>query len=226
MSSAPDGRDREAFDEPVVRDKRRIDPQTGQVRLGEPGAGAAPGPAPGPASAAAPASAGAADGGAAGVAEAGQAEAEPGADARVAELTADLQRERASFANFRRRVERDRQAVVDEAYASVLIGLLPVLDDIERARAHGELEGGFKSVADNLETTLTKLGLERFGVAGEPFDPMVHEALTHGFSADVAEPSCAEVLQPGYRFGERVLRPARVAVVEPGDVETTPEVDD
>jgi molecular chaperone GrpE len=132
------------------------------------------------------------------------------------ERTADLQRLQAEFANYRRRVERDRQAVAEQALASVLIGVLPVLDDIDRARAHGEVEGGFKLVSDGLETTLTKLGLERFGAPGEPFDPTVHEALTHAFSSDVSEPVCSEVFQPGYRVGNRVLRPARVAVTEPG----------
>jgi molecular chaperone GrpE len=135
----------------------------------------------------------------------------------VAELTEDLQRLQAEFANYRRRVERDRQAVGEAALASVMIGLLPVLDDLDRARAHGEVEGGFALVADGLEATLGKLGLERFGDAGEPFDPTVHEALTHGHSTDVTEPVCAEIYQPGYRVGERVLRPARVAVLEPAD---------
>jgi molecular chaperone GrpE len=99
--------------------------------------------------------------------------------------------------------------------ASVLVGVLPVLDDIDRAAAHGEVEGGFKLVADGLETTLAKLGLQRFGEAGEPFDPTVHEAMTHALSAEVTEPTCAEIYQPGYRIGERILRPARVAVVDP-----------
>jgi molecular chaperone GrpE len=139
----------------------------------------------------------------------------------VAELTADLQRLQAEYANYRRRVERDRQAVGEAALASVMVGLLPVLDDIDRARAHGEVEGGFALVADGLDATLTKLGLSRFGEAGEPFDPTVHEALTHGLSAEVTEPVCAEIYQPGFRVGERVLRPARVAVLEP-DTATPP----
>src|SRR5439155_14724139 len=98
------------------------------------------------------------------------------------ERTADLQRVQAEYTNYRRRVERDRQAVAEQALASVLVGLLPVLDDIDRAREHEEVDGGFKLVADGLETTLTKLGLERFGTVGEPFDPNVHEALTHSLS--------------------------------------------
>ena len=190
---------------PVIRDKRRIDPTTGEVRP----------------EAAQPAASGAA--------------ANDDVERELAgivsddlqklldERTGDLQRVQAEFTNYRRRVERDRQAVGEQALASVLIGLLPVLDDIERAREHGEVDGGFKLVADGLETTLTKLGLERFGIAGEPFDPNVHEALTHGLSADVTEPTCAQVFQPGYRVGDRVLRPARVGVVEPGEPESTSE---
>jgi molecular chaperone GrpE len=136
-------------------------------------------------------------------------------EAQLAERTADLQRLQAEYANYRRRVERDRQAVAETALASVFANLLPILDDIDRARAHGEVVGGFALVADGLETTLTKLGLERFGDTGEPFDPTMHEAMTHGFSGEVTEPVCSEIYQPGYRVGERVLRPARVAVLEP-----------
>jgi molecular chaperone GrpE len=121
----------------------------------------------------------------------------------------------AEYANYRKRVERDRVAVREQALANVLYGLLPVLDDIGRAREHGELVGGFKSVAESLEAAVAKLGLESFGDSGEPFDPNVHEALMHSYSGDVSEPTCVEILQPGYRVGERILRPARVAVAEP-----------
>jgi molecular chaperone GrpE len=177
---------------PIVRDRRRIDPETGAVREAPDG----------PSSHAAP-----------------HAAAAPPSDLQrqLDERTADLQRLQAEYTNYRRRVERDRMAVGEQSLASLLVGLLPVLDDIDRARAHGELEGGFKVVAENLDATLGKLGLQRFGAAGEPFDPTVHEALMHRYSADVDEPTCVEVLQPGYRLGERVLRPARVAVAEPGD---------
>ena len=190
-------------EEPVIRDKRRIDPSTGEVRSpqsqsGEVRAGAsAPAPAPDP------------------VEQELADIVSSDMQTLLEERTADLQRLQAEFTNYRRRVDRDRQAVAEQALASVLVGLLPVLDDIDRARSHGEVEGGFKLVADGLETTLAKLGLQRFGEAGEPFDPTVHEAMTHALSADVSEPSCAEIYQPGYRVGERVLRPARVAVVEP-----------
>ena len=188
MTEAP-----EEGDGPVIRDKRRIDPDTGEVRAG------AEAPAPDPV-------------------EQELADIVSGdMQTLLEERTADLQRLQAEFANYRRRVDRDRQAVGEQALASVLVGLLPVLDDIDRARAHGEVEGGFKLVADGLETTLAKLGLQRFGDAGEAFDPTVHEAMTHALSADVSEPTCAEIYQPGYQIGERVLRPARVAVVEPGE---------
>ena len=153
--------------------------------------------------------------------DAGRADVAADLEAQLAERTADLQRLQAEYANYRRRVERDRQAVGEAALASVFANLLPVLDDIDRARAHGEVVGGFARVADGLEATLTKLGLERFGDAGEPFDPTLHEALTHGFSAEVAEPVCAEIFQAGYRVGERVLRPARVAVLEPSAAPST-----
>ena len=136
---------------------------------------------------------------------------------QLAERTADLQRVTAEYANYRKRVDRDRLAVREQALANVLNALLPVLDDIGRAREHGELVGGFKSVADSLESAVTKLGLSSFGTEGEPFDPTVHEALTHSYSADVAEPTCVHILQPGYMVGERILRPARVAVAEPDD---------
>ena len=131
------------------------------------------------------------------------------------ERTADLQRLKAEFDNYRRRVERDRQAMAEQAVAGVLLHLLPVLDDVDRAREHGEVTGGFKSVADTLDGSLAKLGLERYGTEGDPFDPMVHEAVTHQHSDDVTEPTCVSVMRPGYRFADRLLRPAMVAVAEP-----------
>ena len=143
--------------------------------------------------------------------------AEQRAAEQLAERTADLQRVTAEYANYRKRVERDRVAVREQALANVLSGLLPVLDDIGRAREHGELVGGFKSVAESLEAAVAKLGLESFGDSGEPFDPKVHEALMHSYSSEVTEPTCVQILQPGYKVGERILRPARVAVAEPGD---------
>jgi molecular chaperone GrpE len=131
------------------------------------------------------------------------------------ERTADVQRLQAEFQNYRRRVERDRVSVKEVAVANLLTELLPVLDDIGRARDHGELVGGFKSVAESLETIVAKMGLQPFGKEGEPFDPTVHEALMHSYAPDVTETTCVAILQPGYRFGERTIRPARVAVAEP-----------
>ena len=131
------------------------------------------------------------------------------------ERTADLQRLQAEFQNYRRRVERDRITVKEIAIANLLTELLPVLDDIGRAREHGELVGGFKSVAESLETVAAKMGLQQFGKEGEPFDPTIHEALMHSYAPDVTETTCVAILQPGYRFGERTIRPARVAVAEP-----------
>ncbi|MGW1715774.1 nucleotide exchange factor GrpE [Streptomyces sp. NPDC002156] len=133
----------------------------------------------------------------------------------LGERTADLQRLQAEYQNYRRRVERDRITVKEIAIANLLSELLPVLDDIGRAREHGELVGGFKSVAESLETVAAKMGLQQFGKEGEPFDPMIHEALMHSYAPDVTETTCVAILQPGYRFGERNLRPARVAVAEP-----------
>lgn len=131
------------------------------------------------------------------------------------ERTADLQRLQAEYQNYRRRVERDRVTVREIAVANLLTELLPVLDDIGRAREHEELVGGFKSVAESLEAVATKLGLQQFGEEGEPFDPTIHEALMHSYAPDVTETTCVAILQPGYRFGERTIRPARVAVAEP-----------
>ncbi len=121
----------------------------------------------------------------------------------------------AEYANYRRRVERDRESVRELALVNVLSNLLPVLDDIDRARQHGELEGGFKAVGEALEAVVGKLGLERYGAPGEPFDPTVHEALTHAYAPDVEGPTAVAILQPGYRMGLRIVRPARVAVAEP-----------
>ena len=137
------------------------------------------------------------------------------AEARLAERTADLQRLQAEYANYRKRVDRDRAAVREQAVATVLTGLLPVLDAINQAREHGELSGGFKSVADSLQSAVGKLGLVAYGEKGDVFDPKIHEALTATYSPDVTEDTCVEIFQPGYKVGEKILRPARVAVAEP-----------
>jgi len=133
----------------------------------------------------------------------------------TASLTADLQRLQAEYANYRKRVERDRAVAGEIAVAGVLSELLSTLDDIDRAAQHGELTGGFKSVSDQLIATTTKLGLEKYGQDGDEFDPQIHEALMHETSADVTVATASKILQPGYKFKERVLRPARVAVTDP-----------
>ena len=228
----------------VVHDRRRIDPETGAVRPGA-GSTPAPGPAgppdsvgrpagarpagrpgqpgspgqPGHAGPARPDGPGAPSGGQAGAGAPAPA-AGPGPDvtalpAQLAERTADLQRVTAEYANYRKRVDRDRQAVVEAATGSVLAALLPVLDDVDRARQHGDLTGAFKAVADQLEATLEKLGLQAYGAEGDPFDPARHEAVAHAVSPDVTEPTCVAVLRRGYRLGERLLRVPLVAVAEP-----------
>lgn len=138
----------------------------------------------------------------------------------LAERTADLQRLQAEYLNYKRRVDRDRDLVKENATLSVLSALMPVLDDIDRAREHGELEGGFKAVAESFERTVTGLGLTRFGVPGDEFDPNLHEALMHGHSAEVTTTTCQHVVQVGYRLGERVVRAAKVTVVDPEPGET------
>lgn len=195
--------------EPVIRDNRKIDPETGQVRnraMPDPGDILDSEPESKP--------------------QQEQKKEEPAAGslaedlaAQLAERTADLQRVQAEYANYRKRVERDRATVRELAVAAVLTELLPVLDDIGRARDHGELTGGFAKVSESLEAVLSKFGLTPFGTKGEPFDPTVHEALMHSYSSEVTETTCVEILQLGYRIGDRILRPARVAVAEPGEPE-------
>jgi len=133
----------------------------------------------------------------------------------LAERTADLQRVTAEYANYRKRVDRDRLAVVEQATGAVLTALLPVLDDIDRARDHGDLVGPFSSVAEQLTAALTKFGLTAFGSKGDPFDPTRHEAVAHQTSAEVTESTCVDVMRRGYQLGERLLRPAMVAVADP-----------
>jgi molecular chaperone GrpE len=133
----------------------------------------------------------------------------------VATLTADLQRLQAEYSNYRKRVERDRAVAHESAVAAVLTELLALLDDVDRAEQHGELSGGFKAVADQLNSITSRIGLEKYGTEGEAFDPQIHEALMHDESADVAVATASKILQPGYKYKERILRPARVAVTDP-----------
>ncbi len=184
---------------PTIRDRRRIDPDTYPVREPQPAA------APGPGGAADPA----------------------GADTSVsneeiaqltqalADRTGDLQRLQAEYVNYKRRVDRDRDVARKSGVEAVLKDLMSVLDDVRSAREHGELSGGFKAVADELERVSTRHGLETYGTKGDPFDPHIHEALLHAHAEGIDGPTCVEILQPGYRIGDRVVRPARVAVAEP-----------
>ncbi|PPK98011.1 molecular chaperone GrpE [Kineococcus xinjiangensis] len=203
MPEETGARDERDENGPVVRDRRRLDPQTGQLREEPAGAGEA-------AEEGLPSYP--ADVSAAG--EAGSSEL-LAAQTLAAERLEDLQRLQAEYVNYRRRVDRDRDVAKDAAISGVAEALLPVLDDIHLARQHGDLSGPFAAIADKLEATLGRFGLVRYGENGEPFDPAVHEALMHAHSDEVEVATCTQVLQPGYRFGERVLRPARVAVADP-----------
>jgi molecular chaperone GrpE len=180
----------------TVTDKRRIDPETGEVRHVSPGAG--PGSGPG------------------GTTLPGAAQSAHPATEKVAELTADLQRVQADFANYRKRALRDQQAAGDRAKAGVVSQLLGVLDDLERARKHGDLDSGpLKSVADKLDSALTGLGLVAFGAEGEDFDPVLHEAVQHeGDGAAGSKPVIGTVMRQGYQLGDQVLRHALVGVVD------------
>jgi len=193
--------------EPItVVDNRKIDPETGEVRT----AGTDEQSAPGPAADGAPEPAPEVE--VLGV-EIESPSAPGTASGELAERTADLQRLTAEYANYRRRVDRDRKAAVDAAKATVVTELLGVLDDLERARAHGDLESGpMKSVADKLVDSLRKQGLEEFGAEGDAFDPTLHEAVQHEGSGH--DPVLGMVMRKGYRFGERVLRHALVGVTD------------
>ncbi|MEO5852780.1 MAG: nucleotide exchange factor GrpE [Nocardioides sp.] len=134
----------------------------------------------------------------------------------LAERTSDLQRLQAEFLNYKRRVDRDRDLTRENATYVVLTPIIDVLDNIDRAREHGPLDDGFKTVAEQLERVVTGLGLSKFGAPGEAFDPTVHEALSHiGEDADVAVPTAKVVAKAGYKIGDRVVRAAQVLVVDP-----------
>jgi molecular chaperone GrpE len=189
-------------DEPdrvVIRDKRKIDPVTGAARVVGPDD---------------------ADTSSEPVDSTESAEVSALRTA-VAERTADLQRVQAEYANYRKRADRDRLAAGDVAISRVLAEMLPVLDDIDRARTHGDLTGALKAVADHLDGIFGKLGLQAFGEVGDPFDPAIHEAVLHAESDDVTAPTATTVMRRGYQHGERLLRPAMVGVTEPATPPTT-----
>ncbi|HKC26870.1 MAG TPA: nucleotide exchange factor GrpE [Jatrophihabitans sp.] len=191
--TSPDAARSEEQERVVIRDKRKIDPVTGEARKASPETAAA---APAP--------------------EAAEATDVPQVDAALLdERTRDLQRVQAEYANYRKRADRDRLAAGEIAVGRTLGELLPVLDDVDRARAHGDLTGALKAVADHLEAVFAKLGLESFGDVGDPFDPALHEAVMHDESDAVTEPTCTSVLRKGYRHRDRLLRPAMVGVTDP-----------
>jgi molecular chaperone GrpE len=183
-------------DEPdrvVIRDNRKIDPVTGQARTGSPAGGAHAAPAP-----------------------AAEPEEAPKVDAALLdERTRDLQRVQAEYANYRKRADRERLAAGDIAIGRALAELLPVVDDLDRAKAHGDLTGALKAVADKLDAVFAKLGLEAFGAVGDPFDPAIHEAVLHDESETVTVPTCTTVMRQGYRHHDRLLRAAMVGVTDP-----------
>lgn len=218
MTAADDENDGQTTERVVIRDRRKIDPKGGQAK----DAGKAKGQAAvgGMHRAADPE-----DGAPASESKKPAPEAEEPKPALGAELeslrgelderTHDLQRVTAEYANYRKRVDRDRSVAAEMTTGAVLTALLPVLDDIDRAREHGDLVGPFASVADSLTAVTGKLGLVAFGEKGDPFDPNRHEAVAHQTSDDVTEPTCIEVMRRGYTLGERLLRPAMVAVADP-----------
>lgn len=142
----------------------------------------------------------------------------PSAEEQLAERTLDLQRLQAEYANYRKRVERDRALVAENATFKALTPIIEVLDNIDRAREAGELDGGFKSVAEQLERAVAASGLHRFAEPGEAFDPTRHDALSHmGTDPDVEVTTVKLVAKAGYVMGDRVVRAAQVLVVDPAD---------
>jgi len=134
----------------------------------------------------------------------------------LADLTTDLQRLQAEYLNYKRRVERDRELIRENATYAALAPIVDVLDTIDRAREHGDVDGGFKAVADQLERVVSGLGLSRFGSVGDAFDPSLHEALSHiGEDPEVSVTTCKVIAKAGYRIGDRVVRAAQVLVVDP-----------
>lgn len=196
MTSAPSGADSEEAPPVVIRDNRKIDRESGPAAFS--------------------------DAAGVGAVDAPEAAVDLTLDAPqdettvlLEERTRDLQRVSAEYANYRRRADRDRLAAGDVAVSRVLTSLLPVLDDLDRAAAHGDLTGPLKAVADKLDAVFTEAGLTSFGEVGDPFDPSRHEAVMHGESDAVTEPTCTTVMRRGYQHKDRLLRAAMVGVSDP-----------
>lgn len=184
-------------EEPVIRDKRRIDPTTGEVR--EPDAGTA-----------------AEEGAPEALSPEDQALLADAERDLVAEMREDMLRAQAELVNFRARVERDRAANREAVIAEVIRSLLPVLDDLDLADEHGDLVGGpLELIANKLRAGFERYGLERVGVVGEPFDPAKHEAVAQLPTEGATEQTVADVMQVGYQLGDRLVRAAKVAVAVP-----------
>lgn len=190
---------------PIIRDRRRIDPKTYEVRDPDAATAATEGSEPAPAD---------------------QVTDQPGPSeelsaeidklkTELADRTSDLQRVQAEYVNYKRRVDRDRDLARASGVEAVLRDLLGVLDSIKAAREHEELTGGFKAVAEEIEKLAARHGLEPFGEPGDPFDPRIHEALMHTHADGITGPTAVTILQSGYKIKDRVIRPARVAVAEP-----------
>jgi molecular chaperone GrpE len=204
----------ETPDEPVIRDKRRIDPETGEVRepAGE-ASPASPDPEDGPADPEdSPAEAEE-------LSEADQALLDQAGHDLVAEMRTDMLRAQAELVNFRQRVERDRTANREAVISEVIRSLLPALDDLARAEAHGDLVDGapLTLVAQKLRSSFERYGLKQIGEKGEPFDPAFHEAVVQLPTPDVTVNTIADVIEPGYVLGDRLVRPAKVAVSVPAE---------
>jgi molecular chaperone GrpE len=138
------------------------------------------------------------------------------AERALAERTLDLQRLQAEYLNYKRRVDRDRELVRENATFAALAPIVEVLDTIDRARDHGDLDPGFRAVADQLERVVTDAGLVRYGEPGDEFDPRLHEALSHvGEDPDVEVTTAKVIAKAGYRIGDRVVRVAQVLVADP-----------
>lgn len=223
--------------EPVVRDRRKIDPDTGEARsdadsagVGSADAGVADAVGSKSAKGAAGSKAHHSADGATHNADAASDEDVKLTDEEllallevadspkevVSEHLDDLKRVQAEYANYRKRVERDRFLARELAVAEVMTGILPVLDDLDLAQAHGDLEGGpLELVAQKIRTSFERYGLARVGAVGEVFDPKLHEAIAQLPSKDATEQTIADVVLPGYQLGDRLLRAAKVAVTVP-----------
>lgn len=193
MTRTNDPEPREQQPPMIIRDKRRIDPNTLELREPDQDVPEREG----------------------GEHLLGTVDRTAAVEAELDERGADLQRLRAEYDDYREQVQHDRRDLRDSAVASVLSELLPVLDAVDRARGFGEIGEGLQGVTDVLEERLADLGLETVGSAGEPYDPTIHEAVDHRVDDEVEQPTCTAVLRPGYRVGRRLLRPAQVSVSDP-----------